>query len=137
MVPGWGWGNWMECDLHLPCVLTPPKGSRSLESAACSQSPCSWAAPWQDLSLPGAASLLPHPHLRLQGTEAFWPRGDMDAGFREVAAKMRLGGMPFIAQTPHSSDQSTPLLASICSPKLLSLPSPPSSISMPPHLYRK
>lgn len=29
MVLGWGWRSWMECDLHLPSVLTPPKGSYS------------------------------------------------------------------------------------------------------------
>lgn len=27
MVLGWGCRSWMECDLHLPRVLTPPKGS--------------------------------------------------------------------------------------------------------------
>lgn len=35
----------MECDLHLLCVLTPPKGSRN---GGQFPEPCSWAVPGAD-----------------------------------------------------------------------------------------
>lgn len=59
MVPGWGWRSWMECDLHLPCVLTPPKGSGELPPAHRVPAAGPQSRLLADLPLPGAAASVP------------------------------------------------------------------------------